>query len=776
MKKRVSVKTLYLVGIITIGLIVLGIGSTYAMFTTSAYIESPITINTNLTGESEVIEMIDVTLAGGESKEVTLILKNDTNYTLNYASWYKSDSNNIRVGTKLSNSDSSPSSSTIASGETKKVYVQLKNMSSSSNTITLGAMSNVNNIELVSVMTLVPNSELDYSLPSLDITYTRGNSRTITYTFTFSKDVYGFDASDITISEGTKGAFTQISQNKYTLVVTYNSDGNKTVSVASGVCQDSSGNNNLAKSVTNVIDTTIPTVSISTANISSNKVTYSFVFSEDVYDFTASDITISEGTKGSFTQNSQRSYSLVVTHSSSGTKKITVVANACYDKLGNYNNEYSYSHNLSFDTTSPTVTISANTNTSKTVTYTFSFSENVYDFTKDDITVSEGTKSTFTQVSQSKYTLVVIHSVIGSKTITISSGVCTDSAGNYNIANSFTNTIISGVNFATYITNLYTNASKTTVTNNSITYNYATSVSLMNDRLGSSSTGINNGNIRYYGANLNNYVYFNCNDYSNQTASTCEKWRIIGVFDGKVKIMRNESIGNYSWDNKTIASGAADSDYGYNNWTTARLMKMLNSGYDSELGGSLYWNRKDGTCYAGNKDATVSCNMSIYGLKNDVTRNIISSETYSLRTVGTNGGTYTVYPNVLYNGERNNGHLYSDRPSTWTGKVAIPYASDYGYAVDLSKCSLKLYYYDDTTCANNNWMKDVLSSSYSYLFTGGNGSKNMVWVVESSGTADGSYSSSSARAIFPTVYLSSDVKLNNTCSGSSSNPYQLILE
>ena len=40
------------------------------------------------------------------------------------------------------------------------------------------------------------------------------------------------------------------------------------------------------------------------------------------------------------------------------------------------------------------------------------------------------------------------------------------------------------VNFAKYITNLYTNASKSTVTNNSITYNYATDVSLMNDRLG----------------------------------------------------------------------------------------------------------------------------------------------------------------------------------------------------------------------------------------------------------------------------------------------------
>ena len=57
-------------------------------------------------------------------------------------------------------------------------------------------------------------------------------------------------------------------------------------------------------------------------------------------------------------------------------------------------------------------------------------------------------------------------------------------------------------------------------------------------------------NIRYIGKDPNNYVYFNCSDYSNQSDSTCEKWRIIGVFknmtkengtkDDLVKIVRDE--------------------------------------------------------------------------------------------------------------------------------------------------------------------------------------------------------------------------------------------
>ena len=76
------------------------------------------------------------------------------------------------------------------------------------------------------------------------------------------------------------------------------------------------------------------------------------------------------------------------------------------------------------------------------------------------------------------------------------------------------------------ITNLYSNATKTSVTNNSITYQYDTTHSLMKDI---------DGNIRYYGASPNNYIYFNCSDYSNQSASTCETWRIIGVFEWQSK-------------------------------------------------------------------------------------------------------------------------------------------------------------------------------------------------------------------------------------------------
>ena len=63
--------------------------------------------------------------------------------------------------------------------------------------------------------------------------------------------------------------------------------------------------------------------------------------------------------------------------------------------------------------------------------------------------------------------------------------------------------VMKGYTAADYITDLYTEAAKVTATNNSITYNTAPSVSLMNDRLGGTTTDLDGGNIRYYGANPN---------------------------------------------------------------------------------------------------------------------------------------------------------------------------------------------------------------------------------------------------------------------------------
>ena len=356
-------------------------------------------------------------------------------------------------------------------------------------------------------------------------------------------------------------------------------------------------------------------------------------------------------------------------------------------------------------------------------------------------------------------------------------------SGNDVLGSSFSGKISADANQGTaplgvateYITNLYTEASKEEVTNNSITYHKAPSVNLMNDRLGGTTTSLDGGNIRYYGASPNNYIYFNCSDYNSQTSSTCEVWRIIGVFDGKVKLIRNTLIGNYSWDNKDTTTGAENAN-GKNDWTTARLMKLLNpSDYytvdtnDQGLGQSLYYNSGSGKCYNGQNNTTTDCNFTSTGIKNDTTRNLVAETTWNLGKWNSS----SVYSNQMYGYERET-TVYSGIPTTWKGKIALAYPSDYGYAAEFGTgyCNKKLDRYDDATCKSNNWMKAILgTSSYGWLLTPDSSRSCDAWRINFSGYVSNDYAFT-ARGVTPVLYLNSDVEFKGG-EGLSSTPYQL---
>ena len=322
----------------------------------------------------------------------------------------------------------------------------------------------------------------------------------------------------------------------------------------------------------------------------------------------------------------------------------------------------------------------------------------------------------------------------------------------------------SPVNFASYVDTKYSTSTKTVVTNNNISYNYVPSLSLINDKQGGTALD-EDGNIRYYGASPNNYVYFNCSTYPT---TNCELWRIIGTFGDKIKIVRNESIGKYSWDNKDKTTGA-ETNYGKNDWTDARLMKLLNPGYDNEsVGGSLYYNAKSGTCYVNQNNATTACNFTSTGIKNDTTKNIIAEVTYN--TAGYNDAT--LYPNEIYTYERGS-TVYSGRQTTWTGKIGLMYPSDYGYASDLTKCREKINNYNASTCSQNNWIYNMGSL---WLLTHDSARSDRSWSINSSGNAsvngNGNGSTSNGLLVFPSLFLSSDVKIISG-NGSINNPYQL---
>ena len=336
-----------------------------------------------------------------------------------------------------------------------------------------------------------------------------------------------------------------------------------------------------------------------------------------------------------------------------------------------------------------------------------------------------------------------------------------------------TGTYTAPISLAKYITNLYANASKSTVTNNSITYNYATSESLMNDRLGGTTSSLDGGNIRYYGASPKNYVYFNCETYPS---TNCELWRIIGVFDGKIKLIRNGSIGSYSWDTSVAR---INSGFGIAEWSQADIMKVLNPNYDSDsVGGSLYYNSKSGNCYNGQNNATISCDFTSTGIKNEITKKMIANFTWNF---GMYSDSSDLYSNQIYVKERGTNVFANPsdgitRTSTWNGKIALPHPSDYGYATDFLKCTDNIFDVDETdktfyNCGANDWMLRVGGTTDYWLLVPNNYHESGVNLAYVSGYLINATKASYAYGIIPTLYLEDQIL--HSGDGSQSNPDQL---
>ena len=256
-------------------------------------------------------------------------------------------------------------------------------------------------------------------------------------------------------------------------------------------------------------------------------------------------------------------------------------------------------------------------------------------------------------------------------------------------------------------------------------------------------------NPRYIGADPNNYVYFNCDDYNNPSSGTCELWRIIGVFNENshgrngeklVKLIRSDSLGHIVWDSAYT-----------NNWSTASLQKTLNGDY---LNGS------------GSYAAT--------GIKNDMTRNMIANATWKL------GGTasYTSASNGLashFYGYERGTTVYNGNPTTWQGKIALMYPSDYGYATSggattnreacLAKELNNWNSYND--CKNNDW---IFNNANQWTLTPNSSNSYHVFYVHGIGFVG--IGAGTSGGVRPSVYLTSNVSISGG-DGTMNNPYIL---
>ena len=267
-------------------------------------------------------------------------------------------------------------------------------------------------------------------------------------------------------------------------------------------------------------------------------------------------------------------------------------------------------------------------------------------------------------------------------------------------------------------------------------------------------------NLRYVGANPNNYIEFNN-----------EIWRIIGVFkvyntetgqtEKLTKIIRNESLGEYSWDSSIVNLNMG---YGINEWSQADLMTELNTDYinTSKTSGTTTWyngsnNQKNGSY--------------------DYSKNIKSDAIEKIATVRWNLGGISNTQSALnsYNAERGTTHIVNSvdnvtRTDTWDGKIALMYPSDYGYASTNSACrtqlSSKLY-----NCKYDNWL---FNSSYQWTLSPSSSVMFGVYTARSNGNVD-SVSASIKYDVRPTLFLKSDILIVSG-TGNEKDPYKIEVE
>ena len=227
---------------------------------------------------------------------------------------------------------------------------------------------------------------------------------------------------------------------------------------------------------------------------------------------------------------------------------------------------------------------------------------------------------------------------------------------------------------------------------------------------------------RYFftGANPNNYITFNGEDAG---------WRIISVeCDGKIKIIKIDSIGNMKWDESNN-----------NNWARpATLNTYLNS---------TYYNGLNSTA----RGQIVASNFSIGAVPSDINMDMSTQ-------------------------------VSKENLKKWEGKIALPTVSEYIRTnSNKSSCGTFPSYRDNFgSCKNTTWMynSNINSSWWTltpYSYPGH--SSIYVFYLYSGGRLGGYINGGNNdtvnigfAVVRPTLYLSSDIQITGG-DGSQNNPY-----
>ena len=282
------------------------------------------------------------------------------------------------------------------------------------------------------------------------------------------------------------------------------------------------------------------------------------------------------------------------------------------------------------------------------------------------------------------------------------------------------------------------------------------------------------GRLIYRGADPDNRIFLK-EDETNNTL-----YRIISYeSDGTIKVVRNESIGLYAWDNNTARQNTETGYYcttsnGCNVWGNQNNTLYNGSLLDDKFHYS-YYNNASATTLTNGISGKVETNSTLNKYLNDGNWAALSNlNKYIDNHFWNVGGVYSITNKTLAK-EKEEQNAY-----TWNGKIGLMNITEYVESSTNLLCTSvwSNYYYNPVNNANttsNEWPCKYdnynFKSEYSqWSITPTSGSNYYVWYLRFSGSF-GYFNASYSHAVRPSFYLKSSISL--TGEGTTASPYEI---
>lgn len=258
--------------------------------------------------------------------------------------------------------------------------------------------------------------------------------------------------------------------------------------------------------------------------------------------------------------------------------------------------------------------------------------------------------------------------------------------------------------------------------------------------------------LRYYGNDALNYVYFNCDNESD--TNTCELWRIVSVskvsdvtkkHKYNLKIVKDTPLtAKNTTTNQDITEFEWNNNRGFD-FLEASIYKLLNE---------AYYNASSNYSYTNKNNETLTLDFSKTGLKNDKTRNMITTGTWRLNANTDNKQTISNWYNDTAYGNMANFNI---------GLINI---SDYILSLKDDCKDTKINEF--STCSSQSYLS---KENGFFVLDSYQEKEGFVYRIAGNNAINAIYPTATYN-IYPSLYLNEDVKIVSG-DGSLNNPYTI---